>query len=48
MKTEYEVRFLEIDVDKILEKLKEVGAEEIGDWKQIRKTYDLIHPQPNS
>lgn len=48
MKTEYEVRFLEIDVDKILEKLKEVGAKEIGDWKQIRKTYDLIHPQPNS
>ena len=48
MKIEYEVRFLEINKDSILEKLKKVGATEIGDWLQIRKTYDLINPTPNS
>lgn len=45
MKTEYEVRFLEIDTNNILKKLKEVGAVEIGNWRQIRKTFDLITPQ---
>lgn len=48
MKTEYEVRFLEIDKDKILTKLKELGAVEVGDWIQIRKTFDLIVSQKNS
>lgn len=48
MKTEYEVRFLEIDTNNILKKLKEVGAVEIGNWRQIRKTFDLITPQKNS
>ena len=48
MKTEYEVRFLEIDKDKILKRLKELGAKEIGNWLQVRKTYDLIQPQKNS
>ena len=48
MKTEYEVRFLEIDKNEILKKLKVLKAKEMGDWFQIRKTYDLINPQPNS
>ncbi len=48
MKTEYEIRFLEIDKDKILKKLKEIGAIEVGNWFQIRKTFDLIIPQQNS
>ncbi len=48
MKIEYEIRFLEIDKDKILKRLKEIGAVEVGDWFQIRKTYDLITPQQNS
>lgn len=48
MKTEYEVRFLEVDENEILRNLKKVGAEEIGNWQQIRKTYDLINPSPNS
>lgn len=48
MKIEYEVRFLEIDKDKILKRLKELGAKEIGNWLQVRKTYDLIQPQKNS
>lgn len=48
MKTEYEVRFLEIDKNMILEKLKQIDAQEVGNWLQIRKTYDLIEPKPNS
>ena len=48
MKIEYEIRFLEIDKNSILEKLNELGAEEVGNWLQIRKTYDLIPATPNS
>lgn len=48
MKTEYEIRFLEINTNKVLKKLKEVGATEIGNWVQIRKTYDLVTPKQNS
>ncbi len=48
MKTEYEVRFLEINKDDLLQKLHKLGAVEIGNWLQIRKTFDLINPQPNS
>lgn len=48
MKIEYEVRFLEIDRDEILQKLTNLGAKENGNWLQIRKTYDLIEPKPNS
>lgn len=36
MKTEYEVRFLEVDENEILRNLKKVGVEEIGNWQQIR------------
>lgn len=48
MKIEYEVRFLEINKAAIVEKLKSVGAIEVGDWLQIRKTYDLVNHKPNS
>lgn len=48
MKTEYEVRFLEIDKEEVLKKLHKLGAKEVGNWLQIRKTYDLITPTPNS
>ncbi len=48
MKIEYEVRFLNIDKEKIISKLKELKAENEGEKLQIRKTYDLIKPQPNS
>ena len=47
MKIEYEVRFLEIDKDVILKRLQELGAEEKGNWLQIRKTYDFIPATPN-
>lgn len=47
MKIEYEVRFLEIDKDAILKRLKELQAEEKGVWLQIRKTYDFIPATPN-
>ncbi len=48
MKIEYEIRFLNIDKDKIIKKLQELKAEDNGEKLQIRKTYDLIQPQPNS
>lgn len=48
MKIEYEIRFLEIDKDKILKKLHELGATEVGDWLQIRKTYNFVTPRPNA
>ena len=48
MKIEYEVRFLEINKDSLVKKLKSIGAIEVGDWFQIRKTFDLINPQQNS
>ncbi len=42
MKTEYEVRFLEIDKEKILKKLKEIGAVEVGNWFKVIKHSFLI------
>lgn len=48
MKIEYEARFLEINKNQILERLYKIGAKEVGNWLQIRKTYDLITPNPNS
>ena len=40
--------FLEINKDSLVKKLKSIGAIEVGDWFQIRKTFDLIIPQQNS
>lgn len=48
MKIEYEVRFLNIDKEKIISKLQKLKAEDYGEKLQIRKTYDLIQPKPNS
>lgn len=48
MKIEYEVRFLEIDEKKLVEKLQKLNAVETGNWVQVRKTFDLITPQKNS
>ena len=48
MKTEFEVRFLEINVKGIEDKLNALGAKEIGNWKQKRNTYDLIPKKENS
>ena len=45
MKIEYEVRFLEINKNSLVKKLKSIGAIEVGDWSQIRKIFDLIIPQ---
>lgn len=41
MKTEVEVRLLNIDKDNLIKKLEEVGATLIGDWHQIRYVYDF-------
>ena len=42
MHTEYEVRILEIDSNRVIEKLKELGAEFQWDCIQKRYVYDFI------
>ena len=42
MKTEYEIRVLEIDKEKLIKKLEELGAEFKGDNEQKRYVYDII------
>lgn len=48
MKTEYEVRVLEINRDKMIETLESLGAQKIGDWRQKRYVYDIIPKDDNS
>lgn len=48
MKTEFEVRFLEINAEEIEKKLVELGGKEVGNWQQKRNTYDLIPKKENS
>jgi len=48
MKTEYEVRVLEIDKEKMVETLESLGAKKIGDWHQKRYVYDIIPKDDNS
>jgi adenylate cyclase class 2 len=47
MKTEYEVRFLDIDETAFVEKLKSAGAVFIADWFQIRNIYNMIPHRHN-
>ena len=47
MNTEYEIRILEVDVEKITQKLEEIGAEKVGDWFQKRYVYDMIPKKEN-
>lgn len=42
MHTEYEVRVLEIDKEKVIERLEELGAEFVWDRIQRRYVYDFI------
>ncbi len=41
MKTEYEIRVLEIDKEEVIKKLETLGAKRIGEFKQKRYVYDL-------
>jgi adenylate cyclase class 2 len=41
MKTEYELRVLEIDKKEIIKKLEELGAKRIGEYNQRRYIYDF-------
>ena len=41
MNTEYEIRVLEIDKEKLIKKLEELGAEFKGDNEQKRYVYDF-------
>ena len=41
MKTEYEIRVLEIDINKIINFLELLGAKKVGEYFQKRYVYDL-------
>ena len=41
MKTEYEIRVLEIDINKIINTLELLGAKKVGEYFQKRYVYDL-------
>ena len=43
MKTEYEIRILEIDKEEMIKKLENLGAKKIGEYNQKRYVYDLKH-----
>ena len=47
MKTEYEVRLLEIDHDLMIEKLEKLGAQKVFGAMQERKVYDFNPVDPN-
>ena len=47
MNTEIEERVLEIDKDKVIAKLEELGAKKTGDWHQKRYVYDFIPKREN-
>ena len=40
MKEELELRILDVDVNKVIDKLEKMGAEKVGDWHYIRYIYD--------
>lgn len=42
MDTEYEVRVLNIDVDKVINILENIGAKKIGSYFQKRYVYDIV------
>lgn len=47
MKTEYEIRILEISKEEVIKKLEELGANKIGEFNQKRYVYDLKPAQNN-
>ena len=47
MKTEYEIRVLEIEKESIVKKLEDFGAVKIGEYNQKRYVYDLKPVQKN-
>ena len=48
MKTEFESRLLNVDVQGFVQKLKKHNAQFVGDWLQIRNCYDFNPVQENS
>lgn len=47
MKTEYEIRVLEINKEEIIKKLEKLGAIKIGEFNQKRYVYDLKPVEEN-
>lgn len=47
MKIEYEIRVLEINEEKLIKKLYELGATKVGEYSQKRYVYDLKPVSPN-
>ena len=47
MKSEYEIRFLNINIDNLIKKLEQANAKYIGNWLQKRYIYDF-KPKENN
>lgn len=47
MHIEIEERILEIDIEKVIKKLEELGAKKIGEWNQRRYVYDFTPKREN-
>ena len=45
MNTECEIKILDIDVEELINKLEELGAEKIGEYDQKRYVYDVVPKQ---
>ena len=45
MNIEYEIRVLEVDKEKLIKRLEELGAQLIGDFDQKRYVFDTIPKQ---
>lgn len=45
MKTEYEVRKLDISFDDIIQKIEKLGAKRVGAYHQKRYVYDFVPAQ---
>lgn len=41
MKTEYEVRVLEVNIEEMIKKIEDMGAKKIGEYEQKRYVYDI-------
>ena len=47
MHTEYEVRVLEIDKEKLIKRLEDLGAKKIADFDYRRRIYNFVPKDPN-
>ena len=47
MKTEFEIRVLEINIEEMIKKVEKLGGTKVGEYDQKRYVYDLKPAQDN-